>query len=84
LPVLIFLNRRNQKLIVMNTYSKSTAEFHENTFETVNRDVREDSNDKKYPVATSKAHVRKGTAATRLAARKKSAAGKMQQKGHAT
>lgn len=66
----------------MNTYSKSTAEFHENALEAVNRDVREDNNDKKHPVAQSKAHVRKGTAATRLAARKKSAARKMRAKEH--
>lgn len=68
----------------MNTYSKSTSETHERTFEAIDGDVSENSSDKKHSVAGSKERVKKGTAATRLAARKKSAARKMQQKEHAT
>lgn len=67
----------------MNTYSKATSEFHENTFETVNSDVKEYNNIEKHPIAKSKAHVKTGTAATRLAARKKSLARKIQEKEHA-
>lgn len=67
----------------MNTYSKATSGFHENTFETVNSDFNGDNGTKKHPIAISKSHVKKGTAATRLAARKKSAARKMQEKEHA-
>ena len=67
----------------MNTYSKSTSEFHEHTFEAATSDVNEHNNDTKHSVSRSKALMKKGTAATRLAARKKSAAKKLQMKEHA-
>jgi hypothetical protein len=67
----------------MNTYSKSPSEVHEHTFEAINGDTAEINSDKK-SIAKPKAHVKKGTAATRLAARKRSAAKKMRTMKHAT
>jgi len=66
----------------MDTYSKSTSDFQERNFE-VHSDVNECNNDTKHPVVKPKVHLRKGTAATRLAARKKSAAEKLQAKKQA-
>lgn len=58
----------------MNTYSKSTSGHYGHTLEDGNGDFNKNNSDTKQSIAKSVLHMKKGTAASRFAARKRSAA----------
>ncbi len=67
----------------MNTYSKSASEYYGHTREDGNGDFNESNSNEKQTINKSVVHMKKGTAASRLVARKRSAAKKLKTLSHA-